>query len=266
MAHLLGWDPSKVSRMESGKLGFNALDVSAYLAVCRVTGEHRKRILEMVTRANDADLLRTHRGRLPDQLKVLIRHEWDADAIFNYEPFYVPGLLQTPEYTRELMRGSGRVRDEDIEPRVAARMAQKEIMRGEFPTPCAFLIHENALRCQTENPEIMRGQLFHLIFMATRPCANIRVVTTAVGMGAAPDAFMIMDLPDRRSVVHLEALGASVFLEQKTDIAFYRSEWKRLAGLALDEAESRVFLAALANELGAPGRTEDDLPDFLEEE
>ncbi|MGH4022264.1 MAG: helix-turn-helix domain-containing protein, partial [Pseudonocardiaceae bacterium] len=37
-AQLLGWSPSWVSRLLSGKRGGNEVDVSAFLAVCRVTG------------------------------------------------------------------------------------------------------------------------------------------------------------------------------------------------------------------------------------
>ncbi|MGH3974166.1 MAG: helix-turn-helix domain-containing protein [Pseudonocardiaceae bacterium] len=46
-AHLLGWSPSWVSRLLSGKRNATELHVAAFLAVCRVTGAERDRLLAL---------------------------------------------------------------------------------------------------------------------------------------------------------------------------------------------------------------------------
>ena len=46
-AHLLDWSTSRLSRLLSGKRGGNEVDVSALLAVCRVTGRDRDRLLAL---------------------------------------------------------------------------------------------------------------------------------------------------------------------------------------------------------------------------
>lgn len=42
-ARLLGWSQGRVSRLLSGKRGGTEVDVSAFLAVCQVTGDERDR-------------------------------------------------------------------------------------------------------------------------------------------------------------------------------------------------------------------------------
>ncbi|MCP2168475.1 helix-turn-helix domain-containing protein [Goodfellowiella coeruleoviolacea] len=266
LAHILGWDPSKVSRMETGKTRFRVQDVIAYLAVCRVTGADRDRLLYMAAHANEPDLLDRDSDGLDMRTKIYLRHEWDAVHIVNYEPLLIPGLLQTPGYMREAARAED-VPEEKIEPLVTAKQQRQHVLRGEFPTPAGFFIHEHALRCRFEDPEVMREQLVHLIFKASRPHLTIRVVPASLGLKALANPFVLMELPERRAVVYMEAAVAGVFLEQKKDIEMCRKEWKRLDNLALDEAESRVFLAGLANEQGSPERTQDDLPgSFLADE
>ncbi|MCP2163468.1 helix-turn-helix domain-containing protein [Goodfellowiella coeruleoviolacea] len=266
LAHILGWDPSKVSRMESGKTRYRLQDVVAYLAVCRVTGADRDRLLYLAAHANEPDLLQRASDEEELRTRTYLRYEWDALRIVSYQPLLIPGLLQTPGYMREAARAWD-VAEEKIEQLVEAKRKRQHVLRGEFPTPGVFFIHEHALRCSFEDPAIMRDQLLHLIFKATRPHITVRVVPAALGLKAPVNSFVLMDLPEKRAVVFLEAALTSVFLEQKKDIEIFRRHWKRLEKLALDEAESRVFLAGLANGPTSPERTPDDLPDhFLAEE
>jgi transcriptional regulator with XRE-family HTH domain len=46
-AYLLGWSPSWVSRLLSGKRGSTELDIAAFLGVCRVKGPERDRLLAL---------------------------------------------------------------------------------------------------------------------------------------------------------------------------------------------------------------------------
>ncbi|MGH4013616.1 MAG: helix-turn-helix domain-containing protein [Pseudonocardiaceae bacterium] len=44
---LLGWSPSWVSRLLSGKRGATELDVAAFLGVCRVKSPERERLIAL---------------------------------------------------------------------------------------------------------------------------------------------------------------------------------------------------------------------------
>ncbi|MCP2168828.1 helix-turn-helix domain-containing protein [Goodfellowiella coeruleoviolacea] len=261
----LGWDMSKVSRFESGKIRFRETDVIAWLAVCGVTGEERERLLAMVPGANQPDMLNRYRGELRENLKVLIRHEWEADTIYTYEPLLVPGLLQIPEYTRELGLARGHSQGDGLEQMVQLKQERQRILSGAYPTRTFFYVSEVALRRQTRNPVTMRNQLLHLLFMSPRPSLTLRVVPQQAGLAAPNEPLVLMDFPERSPVAYQECTVASLFLEQKVDIDRFRDEFKWLAELALSEAESREFLAKLAGP-SASGRAPDDLPIFEVEE
>ncbi len=94
-AHLLDWSTSRLSRLLSGKRGGNEVDVSAFLAVCRVTGRDRDRLLALCREQNTPGWLQQHGSRLPQQLVTLIDHENKAMSYSDIQPIMVPGLLQT---------------------------------------------------------------------------------------------------------------------------------------------------------------------------
>lgn len=102
-AHLLGWSPSWVSRLLSGKRAATALDVAAFLGVCRVKGPERERLLALCQEQHIPGWLQQHGSRLPEQLVTLIEHENNAVTISDFEAIFVPGLLQTGEYARAVI-------------------------------------------------------------------------------------------------------------------------------------------------------------------
>ena len=62
-AQLLDWSTSRLSRLVSGKRGGNEVDVSAFLAVCQVTGTERARLLALCRDQNTPGWLQQHGSR-----------------------------------------------------------------------------------------------------------------------------------------------------------------------------------------------------------
>src|ERR1700742_2888227 len=77
-AHLLGWSPSWVSRLLSGKRGATEVDVAAFLGVCRVKIAERDRLLALCEERHTPGWFQQHGSRLPKQLVTLIAHETRA--------------------------------------------------------------------------------------------------------------------------------------------------------------------------------------------
>jgi uncharacterized protein DUF5753 len=74
-----------------------------------------------------------------------------------------PGLLQTPDYARAIMRAV-RPRDDDetIERDVTARISRQEIFSSEDPPMAWFVLDESILHRPFGGPHIMRNQLAKL--------------------------------------------------------------------------------------------------------
>ncbi|MGH3962544.1 MAG: helix-turn-helix domain-containing protein [Pseudonocardiaceae bacterium] len=259
VARLLDLSPSWVSRLISGKRNVSAVQVSAFLAVCRVPSAERDRLLALCEDQHTPGWFQQHGSRLPLQLVTLIDHENKAVAISGFEPTLVPGLLQTGDYTRALIREAGTIPADEIDDRVAARLARQSLFSRDRPARFTFFIHEFALRLPIGGPTVMSDQLHHLLRMSLRPYLTLRVIPAALGGHAAINGtFRLMEFAEFKPVAYLESETSSLFLEKPVEIDAYQRILGALAETALDEGESRKLIATLATELYADREDHDD--------
>lgn len=163
VARRLGWSPSKVSRLLTGKRGTTEVDVAAVLALCGTTGHERKRMLELCREMNNHGWLQQHGGHLPRQLRTLIDHEDKAISIQQFQPTLIPGLLQTGDYAHAMLSRSVNVVPEEIDDRVAARLSRQNLFSRHNAPEFEFFIHEFALRLPVGGADVMSDQLHHML-------------------------------------------------------------------------------------------------------
>ncbi|MDQ3987676.1 MAG: helix-turn-helix domain-containing protein [Actinomycetota bacterium] len=258
-ARLLDWSTSRLSRLVSGKRGGNEVDVSAFLAVCQVTGTERTRLLALCREQNTPGWLQQHGSRLPQQLVTLIDHENKAIAISDFQAMVVPGLLQTGDYARALIREAGTVPISEIEERVAARLARQSLFSRERPAQFTFYLHEAVLRLPVGGSVVMSDQLHHILRMSVRSYLTLRVVPASLGAHAAINgSFKLLEFADFKPVAYLESETSSLFLEKPEETRAYRRILGALAGTALGEGQSRELIATVATELYADREDHDD--------
>ncbi|MBV9730306.1 MAG: helix-turn-helix domain-containing protein [Pseudonocardiales bacterium] len=259
VARQLDLSSSWVSRLLSGKRNATAVQVSAFLAVCRVTGAERDRLLALCEDQHTPGWFQQHGSRLPQQLVTLIDHENKAVTISEFEATLVPGLLQTGDYTRALIREAGTIPADEIDDRVAARLARHSLFSRDRPPRFTFFIHEFVLRLPIGGPAVMSDQLHHLLRMSIRPYLTLRVVPASRGGHAAINGtFRLMEFTEFKPVAYLESEISSLFLEKPVEIDAYQYILARLAESALGEGESRELIATLATELYADREDHDD--------
>jgi transcriptional regulator with XRE-family HTH domain len=247
VAEQLGWQASKVSRMETGKQGIRVEDVASMLVVYGVTGEERARLLAMAERAGEPGWWEVG-GGLSEESKTLIQLEAETTRVVDFEPLLVPGLLQTPDYTRAVMKASG-VSEADTEIRVAARMGRQAILSRDEPPELHVIVDEMALRRVLGSPRTMARQLRRLTEATEEPNVTLRVLALVLGGHPGLDgSFIIMDFVRAKPVVYLDHRISGLFLEEPAQIAFFRHMADRLTEMALSPAESVDFVARLAHE------------------
>ncbi|MGQ0778360.1 MAG: helix-turn-helix domain-containing protein [Pseudonocardiales bacterium] len=259
-AHLLGWPEDKVSRLLSGKRGGGEVDVAAFLAVCRVKdGPERDALLALSRDQSNPGWLQQYGSQLPKQLVTLIDHENMAVTIGEFESIMVPGLLQTGDYARALIREAGTLPAGETNDRVAARLARQNLLGRDEPVRFAFYIHEFVLRLPVGGPAVMFEQLQHLLRIAMRPYLTLRVVPTTVGAHAAiHGAFRLMEFAEFRPMVYLESETSCLFLELPDEIAAYQRILGLLSDTALSVEQSIELIATAATELYADREDHDD--------
>ncbi|RZS44424.1 helix-turn-helix protein [Herbihabitans rhizosphaerae] len=252
VAHRLSWSRSKVSHMERGTRGVSELDATKYLGVCRTPGADIDDVLEFF-HETEGLWAQLHPQLLSDELRGQITLETSAREIHSLQLLVLPGLLQTEDYIRALITECGIAKEERIETLVRVRKDRQVLLRRHRPPAFRFFIHENPLRMMVGDAHTMNDQLLHLVFMSSRPHISIRVIPESVGVHAntvGPFTLMDYDLP--RSVVSVDTLTTTLFIDRKRAVAGHRDALRQVESIALDQGESRSWLANLANEFDRP--------------
>jgi uncharacterized protein DUF5753 len=175
-----------------------------------------------------------------------------------------PGWLQQhgdrlPKQLATLIRETGIVSPDEIEDRVAARLARQSLFSRERPARFTYYLHEYALRLPVGGPAVLAEQLAHLLRMARRPYLTLRVLPAARGGHAGiAGPFMLMEFTGLKPVAYLDSETTCLFLERPEEIAAYQRILAVLADTALDKGQSRQLIAALATGLVRIERGPDD--------
>jgi transcriptional regulator with XRE-family HTH domain len=259
LSRWLGWSQSRVSRVFSGTRPPGERDVVAIAAICRVMGDDRAHLLKLAKQISEPTWLQEYGTRLPARLRTLVGYEEVAAEITDFETSVVPGLLQTPDYARAVLSAQATIPRDEVDDRVAARIARQNIYSQEHRPVCYFFMEEFALLRTGPGRQVMSDQLYHLIQMSVRPYINLRIIPDAVGFHSGRKSFRLMEFHSLNPVVFLEAETGVQFLQQKDTVAAYRQIIDQLGAIALSEGQSREWLVRLASTLGASREEHDDL-------
>lgn len=242
VADQLGWSQPTVSRIESGRRAVTPHEVVAMLALYRVTGAERDRLVAMAQDADRSNWLETRFPGLPSQATTLGQYESEANRIVYVDLVLVTGLLQTPAYIRAVMNATG-VPATQIQPRVDLRQERQKILDKDDPPSVLAILDEAALRRQMGSRRVMAEQLRYLLAAAERPHVELRVIPFDHGGHAAVDgAFIMLEFASAPTYVHFEHTRAGVFLHEPADVRPYIDVVASIEAVALDAKQSAEFV------------------------
>lgn len=251
MAADLGWSQPKISRSESGLNVPPIEDIRRWLNYCNTSEQQKKQVLGLAEEvATEVVTNRElNRGGHAAQQRVRIKHDADADLISIYQPEVVPGLMQTPEYSRRLLLAIGSAVTDTVADSVAARMERQAILYDESKTINA-VITETALAWQPWPANVQREQLDRLRTLARLPNVNIGIVSREQQKKApTSNSFVLTHWPDGAMDVVTESLTAEVMITDPADVAIYQHMFEQLQQYAIYDAEALPFLERVADEL-----------------
>lgn len=246
----LGWSQGKVSHIEKGRNKPSEHDLGLMLDLYGVTTPDREALLAL---ARDAE----RRGWWTDFIDVLngpyVALEDEAAMICDWSPQLVPGLLQTPEYAKEVIR-AGRPDDtEDLERRIRARVQRQMLLAREKEPPHLHVILDEAvLHRPLGGPEVMRDQLYKLAGDTTRHNVSIQILPWSAGTHAGLEGQLIMlrfTEPNDPDVAYVEGFHGAVYLESPQKVAQCNVAFRRLREAALDTDESAALIRDAAKRL-----------------
>lgn len=240
-AGLIKRRPSTLSRWETGDRLPHLADLFYALEVYGVRGAERDALMHIAQEAHE-------QRESPDIVSTAVAdYDWLLRSAHKLEYFWdtaLPGLLQTADYAREILKAwdpaAGRERTERT---LAARIARQERLTGEDALEVCAILGEGALRAVVGGREAMRAQLRHLLDCAALPTVELRVVPFAAGAHpgfAGP--FAILRFPDGRDLAHVITRAGDIYA---ADAEPFAQALRRIKRAALSQRESVAMIAAL---------------------
>ncbi|MBV9026043.1 MAG: helix-turn-helix transcriptional regulator [Streptomycetaceae bacterium] len=182
----------------------------------------------------------------PDQYWRFMDFEARAEVIENYVAHVVPGLLQTEAYARAFLSCQDDLAEEQIEERVAARMARKERLKSESPPLRWAILDEAVLRRQIGSRKCMYEQLASLLKQVDAPNSKIQVMP--FGAGAHPllgGSLTLLTLLNGSTVAYEEGIEAGHLYEDPETVKKRQRQYDVLRANALSFAESVALIRSV---------------------
>ena len=255
VAQRLEWSTAKISRIENARVSVLPRDVKFLLGVYGVeeNGEEWEALLALARESRQKGWWYAYGDAIPEGFETYVGLEADATTLRTYESEYVPGLLQTEDYARAVMRATmPTASDEEIDRHVAVRMVRQERLTGSGAPEIWAVVSEAVLRRLVGGGPVMRAQLGRLIEASKQPNITLQVLPFSVGAHAGMDgAFMILGFPAPADadVTYVHYYTGTLYLEKPEDLARYTQMFDHLRAAALPVGQSRDLIARARDEL-----------------
>jgi transcriptional regulator with XRE-family HTH domain len=166
--------------------------------------------------------------------------ERNATQLRCFEPNLIPGLLQTADYARTVVRTAVDHTEDEVEQLVASRLERQAVLDGDDPPQFVAVIDESALRRFAEGCERMLAeQLVHLVACAERPRINVHVIPAAAGIHIGLSGpFVLARSADGGWVGQLDNHLGGVIVERTENVATLLTAWETLRTDALPRRQS----------------------------
>ncbi len=253
VAEHLECSASKISRVETGRVSVSPRDVRDMLELYGVPEQQRDSLVQLSRDSRQKGWWHAYSDPVNPQFTTYVGLESAASEIRVYEVNIIPGLLQTQDYARTMIKaGMINGRHEDVERKVALRMARQPALTRDDPPMLWTVVDEAALHRRVGGTELMRAQLEHVLDLSS--LKNVAMQVIPFGAGAHPAMgrpFVILVFPERidPDVVYLEDLTSALYLEDVDEVDRYNVFFNHLRATALSFEDSAALVISALKEL-----------------
>jgi hypothetical protein len=261
----MDWSPSKVIRIEAGNVAVSTTDLRALLGHYGVAD--REVVEELILTAKGArkQSWAEFRDVVDQTSATYFGYEASASIIRSFQPMLLPGLVQTEEYTRAVLRDAYQLPAKVIDRHVEARVQRQELLDRDKPPKLFVLLDEAALRRRVGGAATMRRQLERLEDLGSRPEVSIQVVPFS--HGAHPGMlgpFVLLEFPGAEDdpVLYLEGRGGQLTRDDPEEVGAYLDLFQGMEKVAtprsaladiLDRSKQSMAASAVAGVVDQAG-------------
>ncbi|WP_328707495.1 DUF5753 domain-containing protein [Streptomyces sp. HM190] len=192
------------------------------------------------------------RGVLPQVNLDVAEAEHHASCLHEVSIGYVPGLLQTPDYSRAVFsHNRPELPDSELAPRVEYRMRRRAVIASEDPLAYESIVHEFALRVRVADRQTSLTQLRCILDEIEQGHVTVRVIPIDQdGFGGAAASMMYLGGPVPQLDNGLrDAPTGVLFIDVQTQLKQLRMLFRKVREASLEPTASRDFIHRLAKEL-----------------
>lgn len=239
VAESLGYRRNTIWRIENGQQGTRQPVVEKLCDLYKVSRDMRSQLLRMVVDSSSRGWWEGMKGGVPPKWRMFAESEQTASLIRTWEPEYVPGLLQVPEYLHMLQA----VSPDEISPETAhdawefrSRRQSAVLMRSD-PPALEFVVGEAALRYLRSCPQVQARQTERLIEIGAWPNVDIWVVVGPHPAMTGPFTILQSGHQLGGTFVYLDQLDGCRYVEEQDVVALYERTFKAVCSAAISLEE-----------------------------
>ncbi|WP_406257206.1 helix-turn-helix transcriptional regulator [Streptomyces nigra] len=253
-ARILRVAPATVRRMEMAEVSLKIPYLQLLLKAYGVSDAEADAFVHLAEEANKPGWWQRFHDILPGWFSMYVSLEGAAALIRSYEPHFVPGLLQTEDYARGVLRSGaiGQTSPDDIERHVDLRMRRQRLLIREDAPRIWVVMDETVLHRRVGGPEVMRAQIDKLLDATKLPHVTLQIAPFANGVHPGtfgPFVLFRFAVPELPDMVYSEYLTGAVYLDARNEVATHLEVMDRMAAQAATAHRTKEILRDLRKEL-----------------
>ncbi|MFG2223009.1 helix-turn-helix domain-containing protein [Streptomyces sp. NPDC050161] len=243
-----------IRRMEKAEVGLKIPYVEKLLATYGVRDDDEiAGFLSLAREANRPGWWHNFRDVLPDWFSAYVSLESEANLIRAYQPAYVPGLLQTEDYARAVLRaGMPHAPGADIDRAVALRRERQSLLTRENAPMLWVVMDETVLRRPIGGPKVMHGQISRLMEATALPNVRLQIIPFAAGPHPAmygPFHIFRFPIPELPDIAYTESLVGAGYFDQRNDVSQFLEALDRMCAQAAPAHTTEAILGGFRKEI-----------------
>lgn len=254
---------STLWRIETGQpVRLNPVLLERLCLLYNASSEMTGMLLSLIEETKTKGWWHAFSDSIPKDFSFFVSLEDAAVHETSFQTTFLPGLLHTPDYKRNLIWAEfPNMPPAEVDRMLAVGMRRQDrLTSADRPIRFDVLLDEAVLRRVVGGPAVMADQMRHLATLSEMPHVSLRVVPASTGpyLGLIAGTFVLLEFPRHPKadlsmppVVYVQGFTGDLYLEKETEVAQYREVCAEINRRALDDERSRALITSTAEEYSA---------------